>query len=367
MLINIKTPKGENKQYNITSNSLTLGRDLRSGITVYDKKVSRKHLQIFKDQDTYKIRDLGSRNGTYINEKRIIPGKIYPLNMGDLARIGGSVLSMSSIQSEDKTKNKFLLPSVISVVALVIVAVVLTVVFINKANNPQTISSEPEAVQEEIEEDNEPENEPKTTETLTEDAETEDTLDIDKILQQVVEIHTFMSDGSAGSGSGVIFSSNGYIITNHHVVKGGSSIQVITSDETVFDAEVVSINKKIDIALLKINATGLISADFGSSSDLKALDEVIAVGSPYLLQNTVTKGIVSSKRDVDFEEIHIKGAIQHDAAINHGNSGGPLINSKGEVIGINSFMISPDESSAGLNFAIPIDLVLEEIDIVVMK
>ena len=363
MLLNIKTANSINKQYNITSSMVIIGRDLGSDIAVHDKKVSRKHLQIFKDRDTYKVRDLGSRNGTYINGKKLKPGEIYSLNTNDIVKIGDSVLSLSSMQSKEKTRNKFLLPSIISAVVIGIIAVVLTVVFINKANNPQTNSIKPEVVQEEIEEDNEP----KTSDTVTEDAEIEDTLDIDKILQQVVEIHTFMSDGSAGSGSGVIFSSNGYIITNHHVVKGGSSIQVITSDKTVFDAEVVSINKKIDIALLKINAAGLVSADCGSSSELKVLDEVIAVGSPYLLQNTVTSGIVSNRRDVDFEEIYIKDAIQHDAAINHGNSGGPLINSKGEVIGINSFMISPDESSAGLNFAIPIDLVLEEIDIVVMK
>jgi len=99
---------------------------------------------------------------------------------------------------------------------------------------------------------------------------------------------------------------------------------------------------------------------FGTSSNLKIGQDVVAIGSPYGLTSTATKGIVSAVRDVNFENINVANAIQHDADINPGNSGGPLVYLNGKVIGINFIVISPDYSSSGLNFAIPIDLVLKE-------
>lgn len=362
MKIAVTNQRSISKQYNITSNMIKIGRGPDNNIVIPDKKVSRNHLAIIKDKNTYKIRDLGSRNGTYINGKKIISGKIYSLSESDIIKIGDKTLTISPTKSKTETKKKFLIPLAIALSAVVIIAIALTIIFINKAKESQSISTEPTVVQEEIKEEEEPEQDEAVSEITEEDTVLEGSLDIDRILQQVVDIHVITNDNLEGGGSGTIYSSDGYIITNYHVIEGANIIDVKTHDGKKYAAEIIFTNKEIDIALLKINAQNLVPADFGNSSDLKLGDEVIAIGSPYELSSTITKGIVSSRRDIEFEDIKIINAIQHDAAINPGNSGGPLINSKGEVVGINSFIMSPDYSNTGLNFAIPIDLVLEKID-----
>ena len=137
------------------------------------------------------------------------------------------------------------------------------------------------------------------------------------------------------------------------------------------DAEVVFTNETHDIALLKVISDPLSATIFGSSGNLKIGDEVIAIGNPFGLSSTVTKGIVSARRDfmdmqLQLDEntyitVSIPGAIQHDAALNPGNSGGPLFNSNGELVGINNMGFGLAESDSGLNVAIPIDLILPEI------
>lgn len=161
----------------------------------------------------------------------------------------------------------------------------------------------------------------------------------------------------AGEGSGIIATSDGYIITNAHVVEGASAIQVVLSDGTEYEAALVGSDTVSDLALLKIDATGLTAAEFGSSEDLKVADMVMAVGNPggMAFQSSVTIGYVSGlNRLVTDSNGYTQSFIQTDAAINPGNSGGALVNIYGQVIGINTAKIS-DEAYEGLGFAIPID------------
>ena len=161
----------------------------------------------------------------------------------------------------------------------------------------------------------------------------------------------------AGEGSGIIATSDGYIITNAHVVEGASAIQVVLSDGTEYEAALVGSDTASDLALLKIDATGLTAAEFGSSEDLKVADMVMAVGNPggMAFQSSVTIGYVSGlNRLVTDSNGYTQSFIQTDAAINPGNSGGALVNIYGQVIGINTAKIS-DEAYEGLGFAIPID------------
>ncbi len=153
-------------------------------------------------------------------------------------------------------------------------------------------------------------------------------------------------------GSGFVMEANGYIVTNDHVVDGASSVRVRFDDETEYDAEVIGTDTQTDLALLKIEAENLPTLPLGDSDALRVGEDVIAVGNPFGLGGTVTRGIVSAvSRDinagpyVDF--------IQTDAAINRGNSGGPLLNLDGEVIGVNSAIYSPNGGSVGVGFAIP--------------
>ena len=161
----------------------------------------------------------------------------------------------------------------------------------------------------------------------------------------------------ASEGSGIIATSDGYIITNAHVVEGASAIQVVLSDGTEYEAALVGSDTASDLALLKIDATGLTAAEFGSSEDLKVADMVMAVGNPggMAFQSSVTIGYVSGlNRLVTDSNGYTQSFIQTDAAINPGNSGGALVNIYGQVIGINTAKIS-DEAYEGLGFAIPID------------
>lgn len=155
-----------------------------------------------------------------------------------------------------------------------------------------------------------------------------------------------------GVGSGFILSADGYVMTNAHVVDGAEDVIVTLTDRREFKAKLVGADKRTDVALLKLEATGLPFVRAGDVGKLKVGEWVIAIGSPFNLENTVTAGIVSAKaRDTgDFLPF-----IQTDVAINPGNSGGPLINMRGEVVGINSQIYSRTGGSIGISFAIPID------------
>ncbi len=158
------------------------------------------------------------------------------------------------------------------------------------------------------------------------------------------------------SGSGVIIGSDGYIVTNNHVVENASSLKVRLYDGRNFDATIVGTDPTTDIALIKIDATGLPTLPFGSSDKLRLGEWVLAIGSPYDLQSTVTAGIVSAKARtlrVIPNAFSIESFIQTDAAINPGNSGGALVNSRGELVGINTVIKSPTGSYAGYSFAVP--------------
>ena len=155
-----------------------------------------------------------------------------------------------------------------------------------------------------------------------------------------------------GVGSGFILNADGYVMTNAHVVEGAEEVFVTLTDKREFKARVIGADKRTDVAVVKIEAAGLQAVRVGDVSRLKVGEWVIAIGSPFGLENTVTAGIVSAKaRDTgDFLPF-----IQTDVAINPGNSGGPLINMRGEVVGINSQIYSRSGSFIGISFAIPID------------
>ena len=165
------------------------------------------------------------------------------------------------------------------------------------------------------------------------------------------------ADDLQGLGTGFIISEDGEIVTNHHVVDGASNVEVKLANGRSFDAVVVGSDPMTDIALLKITTDADLSvATFGVSAEMRAGDEVFAVGNPFGLGNTVTSGIVSATS----RNIHagpFDDFIQTDAAINRGNSGGPLFNDQGEVIGVNSMIFSPGGGSVGIGFAVPSDLV----------
>lgn len=153
-----------------------------------------------------------------------------------------------------------------------------------------------------------------------------------------------------GQGSGVIMSADGFIITNAHVVGDATRVQVILDDRRDFEARVVGRDQRSDLAVLKINATHLLPAEWGDSDDLQVGSMVWAVGSPYGLQQTVTSGILSAKERLDSAG-DSRELLQTDAAINPGNSGGPLVNSRGQVVGINTSIYG--DSFLGISFAVP--------------
>lgn len=160
-----------------------------------------------------------------------------------------------------------------------------------------------------------------------------------------------------GVGSGFIISSDGEIVTNHHVVEGADSVMIKFSDGRSLKATVIGSDPLTDIALLKVKTDEKLPAvTFGQSAKMRAGDEVVAVGNPFGLGGTVTAGIISAtSRNINagpYDDF-----IQTDASINRGNSGGPLFNNDGEVIGVNSMILSPDGGSVGIGFAVPSDLV----------
>ena len=159
-------------------------------------------------------------------------------------------------------------------------------------------------------------------------------------------------------GSGFIVSADGHILTNAHVVDGADEVLVKLTDKREFKAKVLGADKRTDVALIKIEASNLPVAKLGDSAKLKVGEWVVAIGSPFGFDNTVTAGIVSAKGRSLAHENYVP-FIQTDVAINPGNSGGPLFNMKGEVIGINSQIYSRSGGSMGLSFAIPIDLAMD--------
>jgi len=208
---------------------------------------------------------------------------------------------------------------------------------------------------------------------------------VEKVLPSVVQVNV-QSGGQKGVGSGVIISQDGKILTNNHVVSGADKLTVTLSDGRTVDASVVRTDPSNDLALIQAKGvSGLTAATLGDSGTVKVGDQVIAIGSPGGLQGTVTTGIVSALN----REVTVSGeerrqspfpfsrngsdstvsyhAIQTDASINQGNSGGPLFNSAGEVIGINSAIYSPVSSpdgaagSVGIGFSIPINSAKEVI------
>jgi serine protease Do len=159
-------------------------------------------------------------------------------------------------------------------------------------------------------------------------------------------------------GSGFIISSDGYVLTNAHLVDSADEINVKLTDKREFRAKLIGLDRKTDIALLKIDATGLPKVIQGDPSKLKVGEWVVAIGSPFGFENSVTAGIVSAKGRSLAQENFVP-FIQTDVAINPGNSGGPLFNLKGEVVGINSQIYSRTGGFMGLSFAIPIDVAMD--------
>jgi serine protease Do len=155
-----------------------------------------------------------------------------------------------------------------------------------------------------------------------------------------------------GVGSGFILSADGFVMTNAHVVDGADEVIVTLTDRREFKARIIGADKRTDVAVVKIDATGLPAVRIGDASRLRVGQWVMAIGSPFGLENTVTAGIVSAKQRDTGEYLPF---IQTDVAVNPGNSGGPLINMRGEVVGINSQIYSRSGGFMGISFAIPID------------
>lgn len=168
------------------------------------------------------------------------------------------------------------------------------------------------------------------------------------------------SEISSSTGSGVIISADGYIVTNNHVVEGGQRFEVTLSDKREYEAEIVGRDPSTDLALLKIDDVGLPKVELGNSDSLLVGEWVLAVGNPFNLESTVTAGIVSAKgRNIDIldGQDRIESFIQTDAVVNPGNSGGALVNSNGELVGINTAIITRSGGYEGYSFAVPVNLV----------
>jgi serine protease Do len=173
-----------------------------------------------------------------------------------------------------------------------------------------------------------------------------------------------MDRRKVSTGSGVIFTSDGYIVTNNHVIENTDYIEVIYQKRT-YEAKLIGTDPSTDLAVLKIDATNLPKIKFGNSRELKVGEWVLAVGNPFNLTSTVTAGIVSAKgRNIPLinSNFPIESFIQTDAAINPGNSGGALVNSKGELVGINLAIVSNTGSYAGYGFAVPVDIVAKVVE-----
>lgn len=167
------------------------------------------------------------------------------------------------------------------------------------------------------------------------------------------------SQPQMGSGSGVIISEDGYILTNNHVISNADEVEITLNDKRTYDAQVIGMDPNTDLAILKIEEKGLSFVPYGNSDNLEVGEWVMAVGNPFNLTSTVTAGIVSAKgRNINIlnEEFAIESFIQTDAAVNPGNSGGALVNTKGELIGINTAIASSTGAYSGYSFAIPVNV-----------
>lgn len=163
-----------------------------------------------------------------------------------------------------------------------------------------------------------------------------------------------------GSGSGVIISADGYVVTNNHVINGSDKIEVTLNDKRHFEAEVIGVDASTDIALLKLKAQDLPFINYGNSDAVRIGEWVLAVGNPFNLYNTVTAGIISAKgrnNIINSSQRAIESFIQTDAAVNPGNSGGALVNLNGELIGINTAIASNNGAYQGYAFAVPVNIV----------
>ncbi len=168
-----------------------------------------------------------------------------------------------------------------------------------------------------------------------------------------------------GSGSGVIISDDGYIVTNNHVIEGATDIEVVSFDKHVYKATIIGRDENTDLAVIKINASDLAYLKYGNSDDLQVGEWVLAVGNPFNLTSTVTAGIVSAKaRSIGIlgRGSAVESFIQTDAAVNPGNSGGALVNVKGELVGINAAIASNTGAYQGYSFAIPSNLVVKIVE-----
>lgn len=180
------------------------------------------------------------------------------------------------------------------------------------------------------------------------------------ILTKATQYDFFMDPVAIeGAGSGFVIDPRGYILTNFHVVQGAQTIEVVLGDRSRYPAKYIGADQRNDVALIKIEPKGkaLAALSLGDSATLQVGQKVLAIGNPFGFQSTLTTGVVSALgRTVQTSETtFIDEAIQTDASINHGNSGGPLLNSHGEVIGINSAIYTPSGTTAGIGFAIPIN------------
>jgi S1-C subfamily serine protease len=180
------------------------------------------------------------------------------------------------------------------------------------------------------------------------------------ILTKATEYDFFMDPVAVeGAGSGFVIDPRGYILTNFHVVENAQTIAVILGDQSRYQAKFIGADQRNDVALIKVETKGkqLAALTLGDSSALQVGQKVLAIGNPFGFQSTLTTGVVSALgRTVQTSQTTIiDAAIQTDAAINHGNSGGPLLNSHGEVIGISSAIYTPSGTTAGIGFAIPVN------------
>ncbi len=183
---------------------------------------------------------------------------------------------------------------------------------------------------------------------------------VDRVGPSVVHIEVTTSLGS-GTGSGFFYDTEGHIVTNNHVVEGNTDIRVILADESEVPAEVVGTDADADLAVIKVDvpAESIVPAVLGDSDEVRVGQSAIAIGNPFGLERTVTKGIISALGRVFPQEsgYSIANMIQTDAAINPGNSGGPLLDIHGRVIGVNTMIVSDTGVYAGLGFAIPVNMV----------
>jgi len=181
------------------------------------------------------------------------------------------------------------------------------------------------------------------------------------VMDGVVNITTYSGVFRASSGSGVVISKDGYIITNNHVVEDGTSVKITFSNNRELDAKIVGTDPTTDLALLKVDSDNLEPLKFGNSDNTKVGEWVLAVGNPFNLASTVTAGIVSAKgRNIDIlagTNFSIESFIQTDAVVNPGNSGGALVNASGELIGINTAIMTESGGYEGYSFAVPANLV----------